>query len=992
MTNTRVLPAQDRVVLPGAARPIRHPAPVVGVPGVAGLARPRLMAALDRVLESRICAVVAPAGAGKTTAIAHWARGAAVDVAWFRAVPGDADPRDALVAGLAAAVRATDRRGPGGAGWDDLLDACTAREAPLVLVVDDLHHLTGNEFGTSTGLGSAVERLLLETDRVHLVVATRTPPPLNLARTELASAVLGPADLRFRPAETAALYRDGYALPLSDLDARVLTRRTGGWAAALHLFRHTVTGRPPEVRHRAVHALGRRDDYAREYLAQTVLDDLAAPDVAFLRSTATLEVLTGDLCDRLLGVTGSQDRLADLRLRGVLVPAESGPGLCVPEVLRSHLLAAARAEAGDAATDQRFRDTAALLVRDGHDGLDAALDAAAVRASVAGRDWGAASALAATGWAAVVGDPDLDWVDAVPGSHAGREVQVARAVRARRDGALDVAAGWADPIDVTDPHDAVERTAQEVARFCRTWTTGDLHPGGAWTDHLRAAIRRPQPGRRTTLAAAHDDVLTAFELGVAGAWAEAARVLRGLAGRLDDDVATACAVELLDIALNPADPDRADALGARAEDLGLTWLARIAHGLACAHRGDDAALTDAAAAADDRGDRWGALLLGGLDAAARLRARLPATRSFDDVVRRCRDLDAPALEAWARSGAALAAAATHLPDAGRDAESAIGFAHSAQVPGALALAYAAAGLDRNDPELLRLADDEADRIGLDVRPWTWPVDDGDRAVPGGTAAGAPSSTAVRSVPPLAVRCFGGFELQVDGSTPDLARVRPRARALLRLLALYAGQPVHREVIVDAMWPQLDAAAATHNLHVCVSGLRSALEPGVARGASRLVVRDGERYLLALPDGALSDLRSFDALIATAERARNAGASDDAIRDLDAALHLYTGDVLPEDGPTEWVLPHREQYKVRAAEAAALLGRLHLDHGRPEQAAAAARRSIDVDPCRDASWRLLVAAHEAAGDLAASEEARRSYAEVLESLGVVSSAASSLGMR
>ena len=95
-------------------------------------------------------------------------------------------------------------------------------------------------------------------------------PRVNMARTELASEVVGPADLRFRPAETLDLFRDCYDLPLSDPDARVLTRRTGGWAAALHLFHHTVAGRAAEVRHRSVRVLGRRDDYAREYLAQTV--------------------------------------------------------------------------------------------------------------------------------------------------------------------------------------------------------------------------------------------------------------------------------------------------------------------------------------------------------------------------------------------------------------------------------------------------------------------------------------------------------------------------------------------------------------------------------------------------------------------------------------------------------------------------------------------------------------------------------------------------
>ena len=121
-----------------------------------------------------------------------------------------------------------------------------------------------------------------------------------------------------------------------------------------------------------------------------------------------------------------------------------------------------------------------------------------------------------------------------------------------------------------------------------------------------------------------------------------------------------------------------------------------------------------------------------------------------------------------------------------------------------------------------------------------------------------------------------------------------------------------------------------------------------RGADQLILRDGERYLLALPEGAISRpaAEHRDARTASAERARNAGEADTAIADLEVALQLYTGDVLPEDGPTEWVLARREHYKVRAAEAAAMLGRLHLDHGRPEQAAAAARSSIDVDPCRD----------------------------------------------
>ena len=240
-------------------------------------------------------------------------------------------------------------------------------------------------------------------------------------------------------------------------------------------------------------------------------------------------------------------------------------------------------------------------------------------------------------------------------------------------------------VEETAATDPVSASARAVARFCRTWTIGDLQPDEHWSDYLRAALRRPHPERRTGLPSARADVLRAFEHTVAGSWTEARRLLRGCTGRLDDDPATSCAVDLLAAWPHPADPEHADAIAARAEDLGLTWFARLAHGLACARRGDTAAPAAAVRAADDRGDRWGALLLAGTAAGPAPRG-LPATGVFDDLVRRCRALDAPALEAWARSGAALSSAAAHLPDSSRDAESAIGFAHSAQVPGALAVA------------------------------------------------------------------------------------------------------------------------------------------------------------------------------------------------------------------------------------------------------------------------------------------------------------------
>jgi DNA-binding SARP family transcriptional activator len=943
------------------------------VPVARGLLRPRLVAALDRLLDVRICAVVAPPGSGKTTALVHWARQAPTDVLWWRADPGAADPVTAVRAGLGAALSSAGHRLPAVPDEASLVAALDGHQGPIVLILDDFH-LVGTD-----PVGALVERLLLATgDHVHLVIGSRVIPPLNLARSELASHLVGSSDLRFRPFEVAELFRLEYRVPLGPDDARELTRHTEGWAAALRLFHHGVAARGPHARHRGLAGLGDGAGYARDYITRTFLADLDTADLMFLQRTAPFESLVGGFCDRLLARTNSEETIARLVRRGVLIPLEDGRGFALPRVLRHHLLAVTTTDAGPRATAQAFRSVAGILT----DAIGSTVPTTApeaARAWAAGGGWPDALTVLSESWDSVLADPDLAWLDAAPPEiRAHPIVRAARAEHARRDGRLEAALELLE--EGPPPAAAVPAaTAAAITRFCRTWTTGDLQPGGHWSEYLRAAVRRPNPDRRTPLPRQQRDVLAALELTISGNLTGARRLLAQVAGRVTEPV-LGCVADLLGAGLHPDEPDRADAVALLAEDLGFPWFARMAHALT--HVDDPEVVGAEVSAADDRGDRWGALLLILAGALGDLRAGRPASAAFDDAARRCRELDAPALEAWARSGQAISSVAANLPDALREAESAVGFAHSAQVPGAVALAHLALARCRDEAdEPRRIAERELDRLGI-RQPAAWGV----AAV--AAAEGAPGRATVVRRAPVDVRCFGRFELLVDGVRPDLQAVRPRARALLRLLALHAGQPTHREVIADAMWPQLDAAAALHNLHVCVSGLRAVLEPGAARGASRLLVRDGERYLLALPQGSVSDLRTFDARTAAAESAYAAGAIDTAIADLEAALALYVGEVLPEDGPTEWVLSQREHYQGRAAEAAAQLGRLHLEQQRPEEAAAAARRSIDVDPFRDGSWRLLIAAHDAAGNLAEAEEARRSYADVLASLGVASQAATS----
>ena len=240
----------------------------------------------------------------------------------------------------------------------------------------------------------------------------------------------------------------------------------------------------------------------------------------------------------------------------------------------------------------------------------------------------------------------------------------------------------------------------------------------------------------------------------------------------------------------------------------------------------------------------------------------------------------------------------------------------------------------------------------------------------------PDAERPRAGPRVTLRCLGAFLLSVDDTPVDLAAVKPRARQLLRTLALHGGRPVHREVLQEQLWPSANAESGRRTLQVAISALRAALP------APLDLVREHEAYRLALPDGAEHDLAALDEAIATARQARARADHERAEEAWQRALEIGSaGDVLPEDGPAEWVIDERERRRSQVASAAEGLAGSLLERGETAAAIAACELGLARDRHRDALWRLLVRAHEQAGDLALAVQARREYERVLGSLAL-----------
>lgn len=975
---------EDQPVQVSAYSWLGHP------PVMRGLSRPRLLAELDGVLTTRLGLIVAPHGTGKTSLMAQWAAVAKVPVIWVRVGSPDNGPGRLLqrIADAATAVTGT----PLGRSLPELAHGLGRLAGHVVIVVDDLQAATGTP-GTSGHPETAAEReleeLLVATPpHVHLLAAGRTPPSFNLARSELpAELVLGTDDLRFRASETRALFRKSFHRAISPADAATLCSAVAGWAAALRLFHLATSGRTQAEFAAAIHRLRRNAHFAADYLEHHVLDGVPEPLTDLLRQAAQLDTLSVGRCSALPGLQASAPELLELQGRGLLQSRDDATTFSMQPVLRNHLLhgpmpapAAARLASDRAALRGLLEEQGnvctllGLLAQDGDwPALESALERHGAQAIAPGR----------CGWAALL-----------PAGLVGRNpwCAVAEARRLLDDGTLAAAESLALRTRSNHTNRDLARIAAGICATARLWGPQPPAPRTGAAGALRAATRN-SPGYfagSVGPAGSMADLAAGLALQLAGNQRESLPLLARCGNQAAQDGVAGLSAQLALAVVGPlsagSDPHQqstaADAVSRHAAALGFTWLARLAAGIAAAlESGQDARdiQEDVVADCDARGDGWGAALITMVAALARMRRGLADRGGLDVLAERFRRLDAGALEAWVRSAEALAAFSAREPGAEETAVRAEIYARKADIPGAAALSYAALAFHRPDRqhELIALANSTAKSCGLVCRPWTWLK-----------APAAPATVRLRidvveraAPDDISVRCLGGFALRVGGEPVELAQVRPRARTVLRMLALHAGRPVHRERLAGALWAELEYPAALHNLQVSLSSLRSALQRNSGNVTDRLIVRRGEAYCLAPEETACCDLQEFDEALREAGQAQAARDPFGAIHSLRRVLELYAGEVLPEDGSAEWVVSARDHYKLRAAESASKLALLELEAGQPDAAVAAATRGVDIDPWRDSSWRTLVDVCQSTGNHAAAERAQRGYLRMLKDLGV-----------
>jgi DNA-binding SARP family transcriptional activator len=196
---------------------------------------------------------------------------------------------------------------------------------------------------------------------------------------------------------------------------------------------------------------------------------------------------------------------------------------------------------------------------------------------------------------------------------------------------------------------------------------------------------------------------------------------------------------------------------------------------------------------------------------------------------------------------------------------------------------------------------------------------------------------VRQTPStVAITLLGDFAVTLDGE-PTSASWTRRSSSLIKVLALAPGHRLHREKVMDLLWPDEPLEVSAPRLHKAAHLARR------VTGRNRAIVLRNDLVELFPGSRVTVDAIRFE------ELAREAVGDDDPVA-ARAALDWYGGDLLPDDPYEDWVADRRELLHLRRLDLLRLAGEW--------------RDLAALDPTNEEAHAALMRAHLDARDAAA----------------------------
>jgi LuxR family maltose regulon positive regulatory protein len=300
-----------------------------------GVIRPRLLDQLQAGLieQRKLTLVSAPAGYGKTTLITSWLYSFSESTRniWLSLEKSDNEPARFLSYWATAWNRISDfvlenilelldapQLPPFQNILDEVINPLVRIKEPGILVLDDYHTIT------NPLIHEMLEYFLEhQPHQAHLVIITRSDPPLPLARLRARRQMveIRASDLRFTEEEASHFFNQSMHLMLQEEDIHSLEMRTEGWAVGLQLAALALKNLPDPQNF--VETFRGSHRYVLDYLAEEVIRQQTKGIREFLIQTSILERFNAQSCEALTGYPDSQGLLSELEQANLfLIPLD----------------------------------------------------------------------------------------------------------------------------------------------------------------------------------------------------------------------------------------------------------------------------------------------------------------------------------------------------------------------------------------------------------------------------------------------------------------------------------------------------------------------------------------------------------------------------------------------------------------------------------------------------------------------------------------------
>ena len=197
---------------------------------------------------------------------------------------------------------------------------------------------------------------------------------------------------------------------------------------------------------------------------------------------------------------------------------------------------------------------------------------------------------------------------------------------------------------------------------------------------------------------------------------------------------------------------------------------------------------------------------------------------------------------------------------------------------------------------------------------------------------------------LQIFTLGKFALAANGCGLEIEKWKRRqAVTLLKILVTHLDRPVHRERILDCLWPDVDEERGWGRLKVTMYYLRTQLR---ASGAGDNAIQTvGNAYLLRR-DAVWVDWENFEKLVTEGRALQARERIDEALRCYDEAQFLYRGDYLEQDVFADCFAEERERLGEVYMELLTRKAECHAQRSEYVEAVQVCRKALVHDPCRE----------------------------------------------